>query len=757
MEQYIESPEQEQGLRLEDYIRILYQGRWLILAAFLIVLLVTAYYTFTSPPVYEATATILVEDEPSMEGAIFNAPYINNQSTLLTNQIEILKSRSLAEKVVLALEAEPYRDSLQIFQPMVNGNYMVLRDQVTWILGHLVVAPRADTDFLALTFSASSPYEAATIVNVIAETFQGMNRDFNRSEFQDLRQFLEFQLRKKHEELRKSEEILRGFQESEKLVSIDAETTELITRLATTQANLEATTVSLEASLEQKRNLEKQLEERRSELASEVSQISSPLLSTLQQDYARRVGEKVKYEALIAEDQNIDPKEYEAELRSQSNRIQAVQQRLQEEAQRIANTSMISDPLQITQNLIESIFAIETEIKGFRAKVDVLRDILSQYEGQLEQIPGQGLALARLQRQVQVDRDTYILLNQRLEETKIAEAGQKDNIRIIDPAIEPRKPISPRVRLNLLLGALMGLALGVGLAILLEFMDDSIKNPEELERLGFGILAIIPQITQHESASTKFSTNGHSETTDADNIEARLITHFDPKSPISEAYRTLRTNIQFKKMKGRDSTILVTSSAPKEGKSTTIANLAIAMAQMGTKTVIVDTDLRRPVIHSIFSLKKDKGITNYLMGKLRFDDIIKPTIIDNLYIITSGPLPPNPSELLSSEAMDEFLEEAKANFDLVLFDSPPIIAVTDAAILSTKVDGVITVVRAHQTERNAVRRAKDLLDNVNATIFGCLLNGVNADRAYGSYYYHYYHYYSYYGHDLKRRKKGKPA
>ncbi len=180
------------------------------------------------------------------------------------------------------------------------------------------------------------------------------------------------------------------------------------------------------------------------------------------------------------------------------------------------------------------------------------------------------------------------------------------------------------------------------------------------------------------------------------------------------------------------------------------------MAQMGTKTLLVDTDLRRPVIHSIFDLRKDKGITNYLLGKCSFEDIINPTVIDNLYVVTCGPLPPNPSEILSSNKMKEFIQRTQAEFDSVLFDSPPVIAVTDAAVLSSMVDGIILVIKAHQTRRDAIKRALSLLESVKAKVYGSLLNSVNIERTYGSYYYYYYyHYYNYYGHDLKRRRKNK--
>lgn len=756
MENFIESQENEQQLNIQDYLRVLYRGRWIILIAFLGVLIVTAIFTFTANPVYQAKAKILVDSQGSMQRAIFDVNYLNPQSTAISNQVEILKSRTLAERVVLALEAAQYRDSLAIFQPDPDGNYMPLRKQVDWIMEHLEVVPKTDSDIIEIVFSAGSPFEAAEICNVVARTFRSLNKEFNLTEFKDLRQFLEFQLNKKSEELRKSEEELRIYRENQKLVSLDESTKELIGKLAETQAVLEATQIELEATQEQKRNMEKQLDERRHLLATEVTQISSSLLTELQKEYARMVSEKVKYESLIAQEKTIDPQVYQVELQSQSNRIKAVQQRLQEEAQRIAATSMVSDPLEIAQQLIASILQLETNIKGYSAKINTLREVIGQYDRELEKLPGQGLELARLERQVAVDQNIYVLLTEKLEETKISEAGQKETVRVVDNAIEPEFPISPRKRLNLLLGAIIGLGLGIGLTFLVEFFDDSIKNPDLLERMGFPILAIIPEISSKEIVARKFSANGsnNKEIGESETYLSRLITHIDPRSPISEAYRTLRTNIQFQKLRNKETTLMVTSSAPKEGKSTTIANLAITMAQMGSKTLLVDTDLRRPVIHTVFNLNKDKGVTNFLMGKMTFNEIVKPTMVENLSVVTSGPLPPNPSEMLSSEEMEEFVEQSRNNFDLILFDSPPIIAVTDAAILSTKLDGIILVVKAHQTQKTAVERAKNLLDNVNANIVGCLLNSVNIDKAYGAYYhYYYYHYYSYYGHDLKRRKK----
>lgn len=748
-----QQPDEDQ-VSLQDYLRILYRGRLIILFSFLVVMLVTVYITFTAPKVYEATGTIIVESQGSMERNLFDFTYMGNQTTLITNQVEILKSRRLAEQVVRYLEEQPFRDSLQVFQPAEDGSYMNLRNQINWIMNQMEVNPKKDTDVIEVKFQAGSPFEAMTVVNAIIGQFKALNKYMNVQELVELRKFLEDQVHNITEELRKSEDALKEYRQKEKLVSLDKETSEMINRLADAQAQLEQSLVEMDAYLEQKKSLESQLEERRKNLSTDISIVATPLLQELQNEYAKLVSEKVTYETLISQDR-IDPAEYQLQLQSIENRLNAQKKRLQEEAQKIAASSMIHDPLMIAQDLTVKILDIETQIKGLRAKITSLQGVVKDYDSQLSQLPAQSLQLARLTREMEVDQKTYELMMSKLEETRISEAGQNENIKILDMAIMPDFPIKPKKKLNLMLGALIGLGLGIGLTFLLEYFDDSIKNPEELEHLGLPILASIPEISSREVIQKIQSQNGDSdEIHQARQIETRLVTHFDPKSPVSEAYRTLRTNIQFKNKKTKQHVVLVTSSAPKEGKSTTVANLAITMAQMGNKTVLIDGDLRRPVIHSIFSMNKEEGITNYLVGSSELNAVIKPTFVDNLSIIPSGPLPPNPSELLGSDEMRSLINKLREKFEIILFDSPPVIAVTDAAILSTMVDGVVLVIKAHQTHREAIKRAKNLLDNAEAKIFGSLLNSVKIEKTYGTnYYYYYYHYYQYYGHDLKRRKK----
>jgi len=229
------------------------------------------------------------------------------------------------------------------------------------------------------------------------------------------------------------------------------------------------------------------------------------------------------------------------------------------------------------------------------------------------------------------------------------------------------------------------------------------------------------------------------------NEERHLITHTKPKSPVAEAYRTLRTNIQFSGLDSPYKTILITSAGPAEGKSTTLANLGVAMAQAGMQVLIVDCDLRKPVQHKIFKVQNNQGLTNVLVEHLDPEQVVQKTAVDNLSLLTSGPIPPNPSELLGSERMKELIQQLKSRYDIFLFDSPPAVAVTDAALLSAQLDGVILVLRAGTAKIDMAKQAKEQIEKANGKIIGAVLYGVNYSGED-------YHYYYYYGEKKKGRK-----
>ena len=288
-----------------------------------------------------------------------------------------------------------------------------------------------------------------------------------------------------------------------------------------------------------------------------------------------------------------------------------------------------------------------------------------------------------------------------------------------------------------MIGLVVGLVLGIGLAFFLDSLDNSIKSAEEIEHtFSLPVLGLIPAIHPEELRQRR--QNGIDE---VEKIASTLVTRFAPRSPISEAYRALRTNIQFLRIDAPLKTLVISSPGPSEGKSTSVANLAITTALTGARTLLVDADLRRPVIHSLFGLEREPGMINMLVEKLPLESVIRPSGIENLFILPAGAIPPNPSELLGSQKMRDLIKTLSEKYDLVLFDSPPVITVTDTAVLGSQVEGVVLVAMSHSTDRRALARAQILLSNVKANVVGAVLNRIKFGGLSGSYSYHYHYYY----------------
>lgn len=737
----------EKQVKLTDYLRVLYRGRWIIIISFLAVVGSTAFFSFTAQPTYEASVLVMIDQERGMERTLFEVPPFSRQTTMIRNQEEILKSRHLAELVVRRLLALGMRDSLHLFrfEDKREGRSLIY-SAVRRLQDNISVNPIRDTDMIKIKVKAPSSYEAAFLANTVVEVYQDYDRESSRGEVSEVVKFLEEQLRKKEKDLKESEEALRRFQEKERVVSLSEETKEMVAQLVEFESMYNEAKTDLMAYQKRLEYLKNQLGERKERLEKDLAQISTPLIQELRRKLAESEAKIAVYKA---EGISPDYPEYKKEL----EKVTSLKKRLTDQISKLLLTGITPDnPLAPAQELLERIVEVEAEVQSYKAKTDALKKIVEQYSRKLKTLPDKSLELARLERAKRVDENLYIMMKEKYEEARITRAGQIGKIRIVDKAVPPEHPVSPKKKLNLILAALVGLGLGVGVTFLLEYMDNSVRTVEDVENLGMALLGSIPAIKLEETDGVFKTRRKRVRDREATTIASRLVTHLKPKSPISEAYRTLRTNIQYSATDGPLKTILVTSSGPKEGKSTTVANLAIIMAQMGSKALLVDTDLRRPVLHAIFRKDKSKGLTNLLVEKATLDEVIKPTEVENLSLITCGTLPPNPSELLGSKRMKEVVEELKKRFDIVLFDSPPVIAVTDAAVLASILDGVVLVIRSGQTDREAVIRANSLLRNVRARVLGTLLNDVNVTSMYGSYYYYYYYHY-YYGREGGERKK----
>ncbi len=777
--------QQERESTFHEYLRILMGGRWIIIISFITVFGFVTYYTFTATPIYRATAKVMFKQNNAAREDFFMLPTFGEKEKLINNQVEILTSRTLAEKVIRNLQKSVYADKLIIlgndeeekqhrfFNPVQYVSSLINKligqrseniidprreaelafdKTVRMLLKSLSISPIRNTDIVQISVEAKSPFEAAYIANTISKTYQRENRLENQAEVRKVKDFLAEQLDVIQKQLRESEMALKDYMEQNKVVALSNETEELITKIAEFETLYREASLELEANKQRLAYVNEQLDKNRSNFRTDML-FTNPYIEEVTTQIAELETKRAMFIASLInqglyDKNNPTVKEFDKRIKLLSDKIKS---RTAELA-----TTEVNDPLMVSQDLLKRKIELEATIKSLTPKKESLARILREYNHQLEAIPEKSLRLARLERAAKLDEKITLMMKEKYEESRITEVGQLGNVRIIDPAKQPLKPIRPKKKVNLILGFLMGIGLGVAITFLLEFFDNSVRSIEDVERLKIPTLGAIPLIKLEEAVSKYAKAHKTTSSIAGKAPNARLVTHFAPKSPISEAYRSLRTSIQFSRADGALRTLVVTSPGPQEGKSTTVSNLAITMAQMGSKVLLVDTDLRRPVLHSIFGVSRARGISNYLIGKIPIEDAILETGIDNLYLMPAGTLPPNPSELLGSAAMQECIETLKNKFDIVIFDSPPIIAVTDATILSTKVDGVMLVIKSGQTNRYALERAYETLNKIaGRKMLGALLNVVNVEGTYGSYYYYYYHYYYGKTDDKKKSKEKK--
>ena len=728
---------QEQEIRPLEILAVLQRRRLLILVCLAGVLLPVFLYNQVAPRIYQAQTTIIFQEQREAIPTFDFSEAFTRQSYLV-NQIEEIKSRTLSEEVVDLLPGE----IRAVLLPRTNGlTEEARREALTKaVRGSIAAQPVRNSDVIVIKVQATKPKAAAGVANAVAEVVKRRNVAVKREKASSTRKFIEEQLPKVEGALRKDEEALSAFKAHNQVVSLSDEAKELLVRttsVATEHAKAQAERRAAEQRLA---SVREQMKTQRASVVPSITRTTSAWADTLRK---KLVSLEVEYTNLLVKGYGTD----HPQMKKLTREIAQTKGQLAGEVLRVAEGETLGDPMSRLAELSKESLGLEIDIQTDSTREASLRTVLDSYDRQMERLPNKELLLLRLTRSQQVNDNIYRLLLERFEEARITEAGQIGNVRVIDTAKEPRSPIKPRKFQNLLLALIVGLTLGGGLAFFTESLDRSIKNPEEAEALlGLPVIGLIPSIGDLDG---KFKGTRN----EIELISSRLVTHFVPRSPVAEAYRTVRTNLSFSRPDNPPRTILVTSAVPQEGKTTTTANLAITLAQMGGKTLIVDSDLRRPAIRKVFNLESKEGLTDYLIGKGALDALIRTTDIPNLYILPAGQIPPNPSEVLGSQRMKELVAELSRRFEMVFFDSPPVVAVTDAAVLSRYTDGVVLVVQSGATDREAVARAKTLLGNVQANLLGLVLNNIRIESTYGSYHYRYY--YHYYDSEDGKKRKGR--
>lgn len=729
--------EEEKQVRIEDYIDIVLRRKWIILLSFVSVLASTAYFTFTRPPTYEAVSILMVEAEKGMnllnpKGALFGP---------LAKPVEfferIMKSPSYREQVALKV-------TQQLRNP--HGILLSMDEALGLVKYNLSLNTSKTSDFLEIKAQADSPLICYLLAAAGTDVLKERSRGLDKEEAQNVLAFIEEQKDEAQRKLEEAEKVLQEFKERTGIVGNGEEQggalgklIELETQLASVQAQKELAQANLEAydlrlaQLSEKTAGSPETERLRREITT---------LETIRAGLIQQSGKN--HPEVLSLDKDISEKKKQlveriigaTDVRGSGVQVEVTQLQKRRTAEEL------------------NIYTLESQERYYETLIKKFKE---EHPDMLEN----AIELARLTRGRAVYESMYSILLEKGEEAKISAATGTGGIKIIEKAREPEEPVPAHSKRNLMLGAMVGLGLGFGIAFALEYMDNTIRTTEDISRsLNLSVMGTIPNIQQVEDVRRKRSRQkGEKRRGDRDHVG--LVSQYEAKDTVMESYRSLRTNLQFVSVDKPLRSMVVSSPAPMEGKTLTVANLGISFAEMGKRTMIVDTDLRKPRQHTLFGVRKEPGLTDYLVGGAKLEEVIMPTEVDHLSLIPAGKSSPNTAELLASNRMTDLIQQLMEENDMVLFDSPPLIPVTDAALLASKIDGILLVVKHGFTHKEAARHALEILEKVGAHTIGALLNDIEVVRRLGYYRYYYYRYYYnyhyYYDSDEEKKKEKAKA
>jgi tyrosine-protein kinase Etk/Wzc len=744
-----------QDVSLFDYLAVILRRRATFALAFFAVFIVVALYTFLMKPIYEASSTLHIKDDNG-KGNLLGELSLKTTNPI-NAEIEILKSRTNAEQVVRRLHLNwniskksdgltfklleftstakkpVYRieltaaDSFKVEDDdgelvgqgkagvlmqgkgvslLLNdlkgqtGDSFLLSlapfdDTVKGLQGGIKAAEQGrETSIIRVSYNSTNPILARDIVNNLVQAYLEQSVAFKSEEAGRAVGFVEEQLQGLRGELDIAEKNLQVYKSASGVIKLDSEAQAIIDKLS------EKEKARTEVVLQRK-----QLEFARDALkeAMRKGTIYSPGIMMNDPGLAAKLSElEVQKRALLTDYTEAYPA------------VKALKGQIEEVQKKILST-------------------YETSTANLAKQQDTVAQQLASYEKQMQKLPMAERDLARLTRISKVSADIYTFLLQKHEEARIAKASTISNINIVDPAIAADWPIKPKKLQYLLLGLIIGLALGVGLAFFQEYLDDTIKNADEAKRvMGLPLLAVIPHIPGYEPKT---------------NIPQKVmpITQLEPKSVVSEAFRALRTSLHFSVINREKKIMLVTSTFPREGKSIISSNLACILSQTGARVLLVDCDLRRSSLHEKFGHSKTPGLSEILTGDVTFAEAKHNTVISGLDLISAGTNPPNPSELLGSEAMRLFLLTQRENYDHIVIDAPPVLAVSDAPVLTAISDLVVLVMEAGRVPIKVAKHMRETLSALHVPIAGLVLNDkTGKGESYG-----------YYGGRYYRHGKGK--
>ena len=716
---------------LYDYLLILRKHQWLILSFMLAVVTIVAIATFRMQPVYVATVRVEIDRENAnilpFQGSD-SYDYMMDLENYIETQSKILTSETLALQTIRnnALSARPEFSSPNGPSEAIASGSLANQKrppELAEFLGSLSVRRVPSSRLMDVSFESTDPQVAARIVNAHINTY--IEQNF-RSKYEATSQaslWLTGQLDDLRVKVQRSEDALITYERQNQIWTLDDKQNITTQRLA---------------------DINRQLTDAQSERMKKESLFQFAKSGNL--DAVPQVQSNVSLMELLHKRSELSNQYTDAVSQYGPNfpkvqRLQAQQKELD------------GDIEKEKQQIVD---VLESDFREARDHETMLSGALDEQKIAANLMAEKLVEYNILKREAEANKTLYEGLMTKLKETAISASLRSSNIRVVDPAMIPSSPARPAKARNVALAFLVGLVGGIGLALMREYLDNTVKTPDDIETLArLPSLAVLPIFGGSNGAGKRngllqgFSSNGHEK-------RIELVAQHLPKSQKSEAFRALRTSILLSQAAHPPQVILVTSALPREGKTTAAANLAVTLAQLGDSTVILDADLRKPGVGRLLNLGSGKyaGLSSYLAGVSSLDlvSIPHPTI-PNLVAIPTGPLPPNPADLLSSHKLVEAIAELRTKYKFIVIDSPPVMAATDAVILSVHADGVLLVVRSGETPKEAFTRTRDLLNSVKCHILGVVLNAVDSSAP--DYYYSYRYYPYSYGYGPQEAAEGQ--
>ena len=692
-----------------NYWLVLCKRKWVVLATLVVVVTLATIVSLRTRPIYDAFAKIEI-NQPNSDallgfkdvGAGASPDYYSDNQFELATQVNVLQSGTIALQVIKAL-------NLDSSAPGTAGQPAIARPperskeagEIARFQASLRIVPLPDTRLVEIRYSSPDPQMAAIIVNTLVQTFIEENIKAKFDSTMQASEWLSNQLGDLQLKVETSQERILRYQKENGMLGVDEKQNIITAKLD--ELNREFTAV--EADRIQKQSQYQQTMSGNAELLDNSEKDS--LIGKLRSQEADL---KMQYAQLNSQFGDSYPKVIELK-----DQLRQLQENIQAEVKKMgARAASQYEAALHHETLLRAAFEAQKE------EANKLNEKAVDYN--------------ILKRDYETNRKLYEELLEKLKQAGVSAGLKSSNIRVVDAARVPDSPASPNIPRNIELSLLLGALGGIGFAFVLEALDTTVRTPEQVEIVsGLPSLGIIPLSMRLNGASRPFlaASLGSS--------SMELITHKRPQSQIAESFRSLRTSILLSgSFDSRPKVVLITSALPREGKSSTCVNLAIVLAQKGSRVLLVDSDMRRPTLHKVLGVSRDIGLSSLLDETVLEENAILPAPdFPNLFVLPSGPSPSNPAELLDSEVLRKLLKKWRSQYDFVIMDSPPTLSVTDAVVISPEADAVVMVVRSGQTTKDAVRRTRDTLYQVNARIMGIVMNAVDL-RSPDLYYYYYY-------------------